>query len=87
MHLYPGLTLRDLYQLNLTELGLLIGGLEWIVKWHVMLSPFKDKKTKVKIPEPIDYYYGDDLLREGKIPRERYLEIRKRLVREAGEKS
>jgi len=47
-----------------------------------MLNPFRDKKTKVSIPEPIDYYYGEDLLRAGKIDREKYLEIRRRLVEE-----
>ena len=52
------------------------------MKWHVMLSPFRDKKAKVGIPEPVDYYYGDDLLRAGKIDREKYIEIRRRLVQE-----
>lgn len=85
MHLYPGLSLDDLYKLNFTELGMLIGGLEWVMKWHVMLSPFKDKKTKIKIPDPIDFYHGEDLLRDGKIPREKYLEIQRKLVREAAE--
>lgn len=79
LHLYPGYKLADLWNLNLTELSLLVSGIDTILRFHGMLSPFVDKKKAkdLKLPPLVDFYYGEDV-----IPAEELRAIRKELLEE-----
>lgn len=57
LHYYPGYRLRDLLEATVTEIGLLLGGIQWIQRMAARESPFRKKGQAPRIPPPIEYYY------------------------------